>query len=236
MLFRSEKGFRESVATLASDAFEGRKPGQAGEERTLAWIEGQYRALGLKPGLPDGYRQPVNLVEIKADPSARLEVEGHGGSLSMAYAEDTVVWTRRVRDSAALAHSPLVFVGHGIHAPEYGWNDYEGVDMHGKTAVILVNDPGYRDPALFRGKNMTYYGRWVYKYEEAVRRGALGMLIVHETAGAAYGWNTVVASNGESYDVVRPDPAKDKQLIAAADILRGVKKASNFTQPEKKAN
>ncbi len=201
----TEKGFRASVATLASDAFEGRKPGQAGEERALAWIEGQYRALGLKPGLPDGYRQPVNLVEIKADPSARLEVEGHGGSLSMAYAEDAVVWTRRVRDSAALSHSPLVFVGHGIRAPEYGWNDYEGVDMHGKTAVILVNDPGYRDPALFRGKNMTYYGRWVYKYEEAMRQGAEGALIIHQTGPAAYGWDVVRNSN--TGPLLEPDAA-----------------------------
>jgi Zn-dependent M28 family amino/carboxypeptidase len=211
----TEAGFRASVATLASDAFEGRKPGQVGEIRTLDWIEGQYRALGLKPGLPTGYRQPVMLVEIKADPSASLEIAGAKGTLSLAYADDTVVWTRRVQPTAQLAQSPMVFVGHGIHAPEYGWDDYAGIDMHGKTAVILVNDPGYRDPALFRGKNMTYYGRWVYKYEEAMRQGAEGALIIHQTGPAAYGWDVVRNSN--TGPLLEPDAADGHRARAAVE-------------------
>lgn len=201
----TEAGFRASVATLSSDAFEGRKPGQAGEVKTLDWIEGEFRRIGLKPAVAGSYRQPVNLVEIKADPTARVQVHGAGGDLTLAYADDAVVWTRRVRESESLKDSPLVFVGHGIHAPEYGWDDYAGIDMHGKTAVILINDPGYRNLKLFRGKNMTYYGRWTYKYEEAMRQGAAGALIIHQTGPAAYGWDVVRNSN--TGPLLEPDAA-----------------------------
>jgi len=211
----TEAGFRASVATLASDAFEGRKPGQAGEVKTLDWIESEFRRIGLKPGVGASYRQPVTLVEIKADPSARLDIEGAAGHLSLAYADDAVVWTRRVREHEALTHSPLVFVGHGIHAPEYGWDDYAGVDMHGKTAVILVNDPGFRDAKLFRGKNMTYYGRWTYKYEEAMRQGADGALIIHQTGPAAYGWDVVRNSN--TGPLLEPDAADGHAARAAVE-------------------
>ena len=135
----TDAGYRASIAMPASDAFEGRKPGQAGEQKTLDWLEAQFRQIGLKPG-PGGYRQPVPLVEITALPSAVLTVKGPGGEASFAYADDMVAWTRRVQPQSALADSPLVFVGHGINAPEYGWNDYAGIDMHGKTAVIVVNE------------------------------------------------------------------------------------------------
>ncbi len=211
----TDAGFRASVATLSSDAFEGRKPGQAGEVKTLNWIESEFKHLGLKPARADGYRQPVMLVEIKADPSAQLEINGANGKLTLAYADDAVVWTRRVRETAGLSQSPLVFVGHGIHAPEYGWDDYAGIDMHGKTAVILVNDPGYRDPALFRGKNMTYYGRWTYKYEEAMRQGAEGALIIHQTGPAAYGWDVVRNSN--TGPLLEPDAADGHAARAAVE-------------------
>ena len=191
----TEAGYRTAVATLASDAFEGRKPGQPGEPKTLDYLEQQFRALGLEPAAAGSYRQPVPLVEITAQPGAVLDVAAGGGSAALAYGSDMVVWTKRVVPEAALSASPLVFVGHGVVAPEFGWNDYAGVDMHGKTALILVNDPGYRDPALFHGRRMTYYGRWTYKYEEAMRQGAQGALIVHQTGPAAYGWDVVRNSN-----------------------------------------
>lgn len=200
----TEAGYRASVKALASDAFEGRKPGQPGEAKALAWIEAQYRQLGLKPG-PGGYRQAVPLVEITAEPSAELKVHGSAGDARFAYGEDMVVWTRRVKDASTVTDSPLVFVGHGIHAPEYGWDDYAGIDMHGKTALILVNDPGYRDAKLFKGRKMTYYGRWSYKYEEAMRQGADAALIVHQTGPAAYGWDVVRNSN--SGPLLEPDAA-----------------------------
>lgn len=200
----TEAGYRAAVATLASDAFEGRKPGQPGEPKTLDWVEAQFRQIGLAPG-PGGYRQAVPLVEITALPTAELQVRGAAGEARFAYADDMVVWTRRVRPQASIQDSPLVFVGHGINAPEFGWNDYAGIDMHGKTAVILVNDPGYRDAALFKGRKMTYYGRWTYKYEEAMRQGADGALLVHQTGPAAYGWDVVRNSNTGA--LIEPDAA-----------------------------
>jgi Zn-dependent M28 family amino/carboxypeptidase len=193
----TEAGYRAAVATLASDEFEGRKPGQPGEAKTLAFIEREFRAIGLKPGAAGRYRQLVPLVEITAAPGAKLIVDGAGGRAEFAFADDMVVWTKRVVTESHVAASPLVFVGYGIVAPEYGWNDYAGLDLHGKTALILVNDPGFatRDPAVFKGGAMTYYGRWTYKYEEAMRQGASAALIVHQTAAAAYGWDVVRNSN-----------------------------------------
>jgi Zn-dependent M28 family amino/carboxypeptidase len=200
----TETGYRSSIATLASDAFEGRKPGQPGEQKTLAWLEAEFKRIGLKPG-PGGYRQEVPLVEITAMPTAELRVAGPGGVATFAYADDMVVWSRRVQPAVSVADSPLVFVGHGINAPEFAWNDYAGIDMHGKTAVILVNDPGYRDASLFKGRKMTYYGRWTYKYEEAMRQGADAALIVHQTGPAAYGWDVV--RNGNTGPLLEPDAA-----------------------------
>ncbi len=193
----TDAGYRGAVKTLASDEFEGRKPGTAGEAKTLAYLEGEFRKIGLKPGTATGYREAVPLVEITAAPTARLVVSGSSGHVEFAFADDMVVWTKRVVAESHLKDSPLVFVGYGIVAPEYGWNDYAGLDMHGKTALILVNDPGFvtRDPKVFKGGTMTYYGRWTYKYEEAMRQGAAGALIVHQTAPAAYGWDVVRDSN-----------------------------------------
>jgi hypothetical protein len=201
----TEAGYRASIATLASDAFEGRKPGQPGEQKTLDYLEREFRALGLEPGVAGSFRQDVPLVEITALPGAELTVAVGGERASFAYADDMVVWTKRIAPEARLEASPLVFVGHGIVAPEYGWNDYAGVDMHGKTALILVNDPGFRDPALFKGRAMSYYGRWTYKYEEAMRQGASGALIVHQTGPAAYGWEVV--RNGNTGPLLEPDSA-----------------------------
>lgn len=193
----TEAGYREAIRTLASDEFEGRKPGQPGEQKTLEWLEARFKELGLQPGVGGSYRQPVPLVEITAAPSAVLKVDGAKGSAQFQFADDMVVWTKRVVPESKIENSDLVFVGYGIVAPELGWNDYAGLDMRGKTAVILINDPDFdgQEPALFKGKAMTYYGRWTYKYEEAMRQGAAGALIVHETAPAAYGWDVVRNSN-----------------------------------------
>jgi Zn-dependent M28 family amino/carboxypeptidase len=212
VLHVAESDYRRHIETLASDAFEGRKPGSAGETRALDYIEAEFRRLGLKPGNGDSYRQPVPLVEITAATDAKLTISGAGASagqsLELAYGTDVLLWTKRVQPQSAVAGSELVFVGHGVVAPEYGWNDYAGVDMKGKTAVILINDPGFAtaDATLFKGRSLTYYGRWTYKFEEAARQGAAGAIIIHDTAGAAYGWDVVQTSwSGPQLDAASPD-------------------------------
>ena len=191
-----EASYRTHIARLASDEFEGRKPGTVGEKRTLDYLESQFRALGLKPGNGTSYLQQVPMVEITAAPDAELKFTTGSISVDLRFRQDMVIWTKREKPQEAMEASPLVFVGYGVTAPESGWDDYAGVDMRGKTAVILVNDPGYAtgDASLFRGRAMTYYGRWTYKYEEAARRGATGAIIVHQTDPAGYGWDTVVNS------------------------------------------
>ena len=188
-----EATFRRHVAALASDEFEGRKPATRGEEKTVEYIRQQFEAVGLKPGNGSTFYQSVPLVEITADPNVTLTVSNGSESRSFKYRDDMVVWTKRVIADSALAQSDLVFVGYGIVAPEYDWNDYAAANIKGKTAVILINDPGFvtQDPKLFAGRAMTYHGRWTYKYEEAMRQGAAGALIIHETEPAAYGWEVV---------------------------------------------
>jgi Zn-dependent M28 family amino/carboxypeptidase len=188
--------FREHIAALASDDFEGRKPGTSGEEKTVEYIRRQFAEAGLKPGHGTTFFQSVPLVEITAAPDTTLTLERAGTKRELKYAQDMVVWTKRVVSQSSIDNSPLVFVGYGIVAPEYDWNDYAAADIKGKTAVILVNDPGFAtgDPKLFRGREMTYHGRWTYKFEEAARQGAAGAFIIHETEPAAYGWNVVTTS------------------------------------------
>lgn len=189
----TEARYRESVATLAADEFEGRSPGTPGGERTVDYLERRFRELGLSPANGNSYRQEVALLELTAGPDTHLSFAHGEERLALAYGDEMVLTTRRVQPEAAIADSEVVFVGYGIVAPEYGWNDYAGVDMRGKTALILINDPGFvsGDPALFRGRAMTYHGRWTYKFEEAARQGAAAALIIHDTAPAAYGWDVV---------------------------------------------
>ena len=189
-----ETGFRNAIRVLASDEFEGRKPGTPGEDKTVAFLVEQFKKLGLKPGNGDSFLQQVPLVEIRAGDDASLTISGRGSAQPLAYAKDMVIWTQRVAPDAAVQQSDLVFVGYGIVAPEFEWNDYAGVDVHGKTVVVLVNDPGYgsKDPRVFKGNSGTYYGRWTYKLEEAARHGAAGVLLIHDTGAAGYGWNVVV--------------------------------------------
>ena len=182
---------------LSSDEFEGRAPGTAGEDKTIAYLTEQFAAAGLKPGNNGSWVQHVPLVEIAAKDISPLRVNGARGPLSFKYGDQFVAASYRAAPSIAIDNAELVFVGYGVNAPEKGWNDYAGVDMRGKVAVILINDPDYEAQGLtgeFNGRAMTYYGRWTYKFEEAARQGAAGALIVHDTFPAAYGWNVVESS------------------------------------------
>ena len=188
---------KDITRTLSSDKFEGRMPGTIGEELTVALLTEKFAAAGLQPGNKGSWVQDVPLVEITGKDYAPLKVTGKGANLSFAPSKDWVGVTYREDAATNLADSELVFVGYGINAPEKGWNDYAGIDMTGKTAVILVNDPDYETDGLegdFNGRAMTYYGRWTYKYEEAARQGAAAALIVHDTFPAAYGWQVVESS------------------------------------------
>jgi Zn-dependent M28 family amino/carboxypeptidase len=181
---------------LASDAFEGRFPGTRGEEKTVRFLEEAFRRIGARPGNGESYFQEVPMMEITASPDTELKVRGGGEERVFSYGDDFVALTLRNQKSVK-SESEMIFVGYGIIAPEYGWDDYQGMDVKGKTVVMLVNDPGFasEDPDLFKGKAMTYYGRWTYKYEEAARQGASAALLVHETEPAAYGWDVVRNSN-----------------------------------------
>lgn len=202
------EGLREATRTLASDEFEGRGPSSPGEEKTVAYLQEQFTAAGLEPGNGGSWTQDVPLVAITVEGAPTLTASTPAGEQSLAWSSDYVGWTKRVVPSVELESSELVFVGYGIVAPEYGWNDYAGVDVTGKTVVILVNDPGYatQDDSLFNGNAMTYYGRWTYKYEEAARQGADGALIIHETGAAGYPWEVVSSSwTGAQFGLAAPD-------------------------------
>jgi len=220
----SAEEYARHIGALSADEFEGRKPGTAGERKTVEYLVAEFKKLGLEPGNGDSFLQQVPIVEITAGSDARLQL----GSAELKYMQDMVIWTKRLVPEISLADSPLVFVGHGVVAPELGWNDYAGVDMRGKTAVILINDPGFatNDPKLFRGRAMTYYGRWTYKFEEAMRQGAAGALIIHDDVPAAYPWDTVQNSwSGPQLDTVAADGNASRAAIegwitrAAGDAL-----------------
>jgi len=220
----SAEEYARHIAALSADEFDGRKPGTSGERKTVEYLVAEFKKLGLEPGNGDSFVQQVPIVEITAGSDARLQL----GSAELKYMQDTVIWTKRLVPEIALADSPLVFVGHGVVAPELGWNDYADVDMRGKTAVILINDPGFatNDPQLFRGRAMTYYGRWTYKFEEAMRQGAAGALIIHDDVPAAYPWDTVQNSwSGPQLDTVAADGNAGRAAIegwitrAAGDAL-----------------
>jgi len=196
------------VKTLASDSFEGRAPGTPGETKTIDWLIAQFKAMKAQPGGPNGsWTQPVPLVHTRMGTGTV-----RAGTTPLVQGRDVYLSTVRGVDRVAIANAPMVFVGYGVSAPERGWDDFKGLDLKGKVAVFLVNDPDFEAIAgddskgKFGDRRMTYYGRWTYKYEEAARRGAVAALIVHDTPGAGYGWNTVTAPAGENYDIVRKDP------------------------------
>ncbi len=183
----------KDVEILSSDEFEGRAPSSKGEEKTVSFLKEEFQKLGLKPGNGESFFQEVPLVEITANPQVKLTIKGNGQSVQFGYGDEFIANTLRVVEEVSMTNSDMVFVGYGIVAPEYNWDDYEGLDVKGKTVVILVNDPGFvtEDTNLFNGRAMTYYGRWTYKFEEAARQGAEGALIIHETEPAAYPWGVV---------------------------------------------
>ncbi|HVB58885.1 MAG TPA: M28 family peptidase [Candidatus Acidoferrales bacterium] len=195
-----------SIRTLSSNEFQGRGPGTAGEDLTLAYLQKQFRGMGLEPGNPNGtYLQAVPLVGIRPDPSMVLTFSGHNQTLHLVFEKDFVAQTRRMVDSVHL-DADMIFVGYGVQAPEYKWDDFKGVNVKGKVIVVLINDPPVPDPRMFGGKAMTYYGRWTYKFEKAAELGAAGCLIVHETEPAGYPWEVVRDSwSGETFNLVSPD-------------------------------
>ncbi len=210
----------DDIKVLSSDKFEGRAPASEGEKLTVAYLEKRFKEIGVAPGNPNGtYVQEVPMVGITADPSSELVFSKAGSPAQrLKFGDDFVAWTKRLEPTVHV-DSDLIFVGYGVQAPEYHWDDYKGADVKGKVLVMLVNDPQIPDPhnpaklddKMFKGKAMTYYGRWTYKYEIAAKLGAAGALIVHETAMAGYPWDVVHNSNtGELFDLVHPDKNRSR--------------------------
>jgi Zn-dependent M28 family amino/carboxypeptidase len=253
----------QHIRNLSDDSLEGRAPGTPGEAKAVAYIEGQFKALGLAPGNPDGtYEQKVQMIGYTPHPTASFTAGGK--TIALRFKDDFVANSRHDRPETKVQGSDIVFVGYGVEAPEYGWNDFKDMDVKGKTILVLINDPavpsaGYTpkgsettaedmehlDSTMFRGKAMSYYGRWTYKYEEATRKGAAAIFIIHETVPAAYGWNVVRSSNSnEAIDVIYPDADKRvgvegwitldkaKELFKAAgqnwDSLHAAAKSKDF--------
>jgi Zn-dependent M28 family amino/carboxypeptidase len=204
----STENMARYIQVLASDAFKGRKPLTEGEDLTINYLEHVFREeLKLQPGYNGSYLQKVPLMEVSHRVSSMITVKTSSGNLNWNIPSDAVMFSRRVQPQTHITDAELVFAGYGIVAPEYNWNDYQGIDVKDKIVVVLVNDPGLVEPEgeLFKGKSMTYYGRWTYKYEEAARQGAKGVLIVHDTYGAGYPWSVVV--NGASIPKLYLQPA-----------------------------
>jgi Zn-dependent M28 family amino/carboxypeptidase len=211
-----------NIRTLSSDQFEGRGPGSNGESLTIKYMEDQFRADGLEPGNPDGtFLQKVPLVSITPQPGMKITLTGHGQTLSPTWPKDFVAWTKRVVEKSSI-DADMIFVGYGVQAPEFNWDDFKGVDVHGKVIVVLVNDPPVPDPndptkldpKTFGGNAMTYYGRWTYKYEKAAEMGAAGCFIIHDTAGAGYPWEVVQnGRSGQQFTLNTPDKAMNRAAI-----------------------
>ncbi len=212
------------IKVLASDAFEGRGPATPGEAKSVAYIAGQFKAAGLQPGGDKtakgrAWTQAVPLVRFT--PAGPVKVSVTAGGQTMPWTQGEQIAVRAAQTGVAhvaVKDAPVVFVGYGVTAPERQWDDFKGYDLKGKIALVLVNDPDFEtgSDGAFGGKAMTYYGRWTYKYEEAARRGAVGFIVIHETAPASYGWNTVKNSNtGEVFDIVRKDPAEAHAPVEA---------------------
>jgi len=224
----------ETVRTLASDQFQGRAPGTVGEDRTIGYLIGRLQALGLEPAGVDGeWTQPVPLLHTRLGTPMTLGFDRGGTATPLSFGTDIYVSTLQPKDQAEVRNAPLVFVGYGVSAPERGWDDFKDVDLKGKVAVFLINDPdfvaakGEDSFGKFGGRTMTYYGRWTYKFEEAARRGAIGALIVHDTDGVGYGWNVVKSPGGENYGLVVP-PEKVTSL-ALQGWISGETATSLFT-------
>jgi Zn-dependent M28 family amino/carboxypeptidase len=234
------------VAELSHDSLQGRKPFTEGETKTIAYLQKQFKAAGLEPGNGDSFIQEVPMVNIQTTAAADMQVTTAKGSFKLKGFDDYVIWTDKITDKVSFDNDEVVFAGYGVVAPEYNWNDYAGLDVKGKIVMVMVNDPGFAagDSSLFKGKTMTYYGRWTYKFEEAARQGAKGCLIVHTTEGASYPFS-VVQNNWNASKLRLDDRGKSnvytdingwlslpaaKKLIAAA----GQDSTNFFAQADKK--
>jgi len=240
----------DHIKTLGSDTFQGRGPGTEGEELTVSYLESQFKGLGLQPGNPDGtYVQKVPLVGITGTNTDPLVFKKGADTLPLKWKDDVVAWSKHVAPSASIANSEVVFAGYGVTAPEYNWDDFKGLDVKGKTIVVLVNDPPIPDPAdpskldpkTFGGRAMTYYGRWTYKFEEGARRGAAAVLIVHQTEPAGYDFRVVQGNLGEKFDIVTPDKNMSRPSIEGWITLDAAKRllamaGQDFTALEKAAS
>ena len=189
----TSEDLKKQISVIASDDFQGRAPSTAGEKKTIAYLAEQFKQLGLKPANNGSYFQKVSLIKLTADKSMTLDISGKKSKITLKYPDDFIGSTPQPVDNIKIDNSEVVFVGYGINSPENNWNEYAGLDVKGKTVLMLVNDPGYAtsDTNLFNGKSMTYYGRWTYKYEEAAREGAKAAIIIHETGAAGYPWAVV---------------------------------------------
>ena len=210
----------EITRVLASDEFQGRSMGGPGEEKTVAYLTEQFKAAGLEPGGENGgWTQTVPMIRTKLQAPMTFSVKQGSRALPLRFPDDIYLSTVRDTDRAKIAGAPMVFVGYGVNAPERGWDDFKGVDLKGKVAVFLVNDPDFEAVAgepvagKFSGQTMTYYGRWTYKFDEAARRGAIAALIVHDTPGAGYGWNVVQSAAGENFNIVLSPNAQQPVLL-----------------------
>ncbi len=242
----SSDSIRLHVSQLADDSLMGRKPFTEGETKTIAYLQKQFKQAGLEPGNGDSYLQEVPMVNIQTYADPQMRVSSPKGGFSLKGLDEYVIWTDKITDKVSLNNDEVVFAGYGVVAPEHNWNDYAGLDVKGKVVLVMVNDPGFAagDSTLFKGKTMTYYGRWTYKFEEAARQGAKGCLIVHTTEGASYPFSVVQnnwnASKLRLDDRNKPKPYTDingwlslpaaKRLVAAA----GMDSASFFTQADKR--
>ena len=196
---QEEALLRQWIQTLGSDEFGGRKPMTEYEAKTLDYLAGEMKAIGLQPAFGDSYFQPVQTISTVCRPVGdKVRVKGSRRRVDLLFPDDLVIWTARATDKVVLPNTEFVFCGFGIDAPEFGWNDFDGIDVKGKIIIAMVNDPGFYDASLFQGKNMTYYGRWTYKFEEAQRKGAAGCLVLHNTAAASYGWNVAANHTGSN--------------------------------------
>src|SRR5213596_247764 len=225
-------GLLAHIKVLASDEFEGRAPGTKGEELSVKYISDQFKQIGLKPGNPDGsYVQEVPLAGIKSEP--RMSFTVGDKTTELKYPDDFVATSARLQPEIKVNNSDVVFVGYGIVAPEYGWDDYKDVDVRGKTILMLINDPAIPDPAdpskldpkMFKGSAMTYYGRWTYKYEIAAQKGAAAAIIIHETVPAAYPYSVVMSSWAkENFEIDAPNKNMDAVQIRSWITLDVAKK------------
>ena len=202
-----------TVKELSSDSFQGRKPFTQGEIITVNYLEKRFKGMGLEPGNGNNYFQDVPMVNIMATAAPDMKVQSPGGGFLLKGFDDYAIWTDKTDSTQSFNNDELIFAGYGVIAPEYNWNDYAGIDVKGKVVLVLVNDPGFNsgDTTLFKGKTMTYYGRWTYKFEEAARQGAKGCLIIHSTVAASYPFNVQQANHNTSR-LQLDTRGKEKQL------------------------